>query len=258
MLRSGIEEPPCERNALLHEINSICEENNYNLRETGKRTPSKGAQLTELAKKIRDECAASFSAENQVFQCGEDVLASNDQLPFVDHNYGTVAQTITIAGDDLQEIDENIPPNSEAMEKPQSLRGTAQTSNQETSSVSKNKQIIGPTRRRLNKAQPLRKNALGYLTEKNEKEYILKTKELELQHRKIAVEERKVAVEERKLEIEERKILLENKRLDFDHQERMERLEIEKNNYKIELEQKKITNQLLVSQQNLIDNLLKK
>lgn len=97
----------------------------------------------------------------------------------------------------------------------------------------------------------MKKNALAYLNDKYEREHQIKLKELELEERKISIEEQRLKLEEKRAEIEERKV-------EFYHQESMHKIQLSEKRSEKELEEKKITNQLLKSQQMLIENLLKK
>lgn len=93
--------------------------------------------------------------------------------------------------------------------------------------------------RKRTKREPIRKNALNYLSEKNEKEFAIRKKELELEERKIAIEERRICLEEEKLRLEKHK-------LDIECQERKQRIEAEK-------EEKEITYTIL---HKMMDTLL--
>lgn len=99
--------------------------------------------------------------------------------------------------------------------------------------------------------EPLRKNALNYLTEKGQREDEIKLRQLQLEERKVKIEERRVAIEERKVAIDEKKV-------EIEYMERLQRIDYEKNRCEIELEEKKLTNKLLQSQQLFIDSILKK
>lgn len=83
----------------------------------------------------------------------------------------------------------------------------------------------------------IRQKGLDYLTHKAEREYENKKKELELDERKVALAERRITLEEKKLSIEQ--------------QEQKER-------FQHEINEKEFTKQLLASQQQLIDSLLKR
>lgn len=95
--------------------------------------------------------------------------------------------------------------------------------------------------RKRNKREPIRKNALSYLSEKNQKEFAIRKKELEL-------EERKIAIEERRISLEEEKVKLEKHKLDVECQERKQRIEAEK-------KEKEITYNIL---QKMMDTLVQK
>lgn len=99
-----------------------------------------------------------------------------------------------------------------------------------------------PTRRRQTRA--LKKDALQYLTGKHELENKIKLKELE-------IEEKKVANESRRLDLEERKF-------DFDCQERNQKMLIEREKAKMDLEERQTLRNLLNSQQKIIESLLMK
>lgn len=88
----------------------------------------------------------------------------------------------------------------------------------------------------------MRKDALGYLSEKNDRENTLKNRELEL--------------ETRKLLLEERKLLLEEKKVDWEITERKEKLEIEKTKLVMMISDKTHTKLLLQTQQQLIESLM--
>ncbi|KAG5898583.1 hypothetical protein JTB14_016595 [Gonioctena quinquepunctata] len=79
--------------------------------------------------------------------------------------------------------------------------------------------VLGPSRKRAHARAPLRKNALSYLNEKSEREYRIKNRELELHERKM---------EEHKLALEERRVKLDESRLELEKEERMHKIELEK------------------------------
>lgn len=96
----------------------------------------------------------------------------------------------------------------------------------------------------------LRKNALAYLSEKQEKDRALRQQEIELQNKKIDLENRKLL-------LDEEKIKLESKRIEIESRERAEKLKIEKEKWSMEIEQKRVTTQLLLSQQKIINKFIK-
>ncbi|KAG5871260.1 hypothetical protein JTB14_003545 [Gonioctena quinquepunctata] len=79
--------------------------------------------------------------------------------------------------------------------------------------------VLGPSRKRAHARAPLRKNALSYLNEKSEREYRIKNRELELHERKM---------EQHKLALEERRVKLDESRLELEKEERMHKIELEK------------------------------
>ncbi|KAG5873079.1 hypothetical protein JTB14_010495 [Gonioctena quinquepunctata] len=89
----------------------------------------------------------------------------------------------------------------------------------------------------------------GYLKDKQEKEGALRSKELQVEEKKICLEERKLALEERRLVMQEEKQKCINS-------ERIEKLELERERFQLELSERKITNSLLESQQHIIVSLL--
>ncbi|KAK4886222.1 hypothetical protein RN001_002493 [Aquatica leii] len=86
-----------------------------------------------------------------------------------------------------------------------------------------------PSRQR--KREPLRKNALSYLTEKAQRESQIKLKELDLEERKIALQERQMNLQKQKLQMDKEKLALEI-------EERREKLELQKQQLQIVVKDK--------------------
>lgn len=102
----------------------------------------------------------------------------------------------------------------------------------------------GPTRSRHNKSVVLRKNAMEYLNQKNDKDQEVKLKELQLQ--------------EEKLKLEARKILIEEKRLEMEFEDRKRKNDLEHEKLKLDVTQRTELQAQISSQQQLIDILLKR
>ncbi|KAK4886199.1 hypothetical protein RN001_002470 [Aquatica leii] len=115
--------------------------------------------------------------------------------------------------------------------------------------VKTGKGVLVPSRQR--KREPLRKNALSYLTEKAQRESHIKLKELDLEERKIALQERQMNLEVQRLQMDKEKLALEI-------EERREKLELQKQQLEIIVKDKEVTNNIIQAQQQLIDSLLKK
>nr|CAI5869631.1 unnamed protein product [Callosobruchus analis] len=109
----------------------------------------------------------------------------------------------------------------------------------------------GPCRKRTNKSKPMRRNALDYLKEKAERDKEIRLKEL-------ALEEVRLDNEQRKLAIEEQKIALETQRLNMEIAERNKKMEIERQRFQNDMDEKKNLTELINSQRKLIDRLLTK
>lgn len=99
--------------------------------------------------------------------------------------------------------------------------------------------ILGPVRRRnIPRNESIRKNGLEYLKNKADRDYQIRTKELELEERKLSLEERSLTLKEKQFVLEE--------------QERHQRLQLDKERWLFEKDNIK---QLLASQQSLINSL---
>ncbi|XP_074035223.1 uncharacterized protein [Leptinotarsa decemlineata] len=99
------------------------------------------------------------------------------------------------------------------------LESTA-TPIRKTQSTDQKSSVLGPSRTRI-KRQPIRRDALTYLSQKQERDYAIRKKELELEERKIALQERQINLNEEKLKLETQKLELEN-------EERKQRMDGEK------------------------------
>ncbi|VEN55618.1 unnamed protein product [Callosobruchus maculatus] len=100
-----------------------------------------------------------------------------------------------------------------------------------------------PSRQRKNGASGLRKSALNYLGEKNERDREIKMKEFELEERKLALEEKRAALREWQL-------VLEEARFEVEKSEGVQKIQLE-------MEEKRSTSHLLKSQKELIEMLLR-
>lgn len=85
--RSGIDEPVCEKNILLQEVNSICSETNYNFKSKKNTSISREEHISLLGKRLRDESAAShFVASTS--KDNDETPILNECIILEDHNYG--------------------------------------------------------------------------------------------------------------------------------------------------------------------------
>ncbi|XP_030766479.1 nucleoporin GLE1-like [Sitophilus oryzae] len=235
-IRSGIEEPPCEKNMLLQEVSSLVQEHKYDFRKkrSTSSSSSKDHMIMEMGKKAREACAQTFGeieeglVEEEVINEVPTPMAVDEHCYFI-HEEAPQEEII------VEEITEpTVPP-------------TPSTSKESKPTPASRKKILGQTR----KKEPLRKNALLYLQEKNERENNIKIKELEL-------EERKILIEQEKLSLKREEMRLREKELELHHKEVMAKLEAEKNRGDLDIAERKLSIQLMQSQQKLIDQLLHK
>lgn len=104
--------------------------------------------------------------------------------------------------------------------------------------------ILGPGSTKNNKSSLLRRSALDYLQNKEEKDRKIKEKELELEDRKIKLEERKMKIEE---ERHEKEML-----------EKDDRLTMDKERFKQEFFERHQQGKIIEYQQELVSTLLER
>lgn len=104
--------------------------------------------------------------------------------------------------------------------------------------------VSGPVKRRSNKGSLLRKNALEYLQQKEDKDRAIKLKELNF--------------EDRRLKLQERRMDLEEKRFELEAAERKEKLLMEKERLKLEIAEREKMSETIASQQKFIQSLINK
>lgn len=75
--------------------------------------------------------------------------------------------------------------------------------------------------------------------------------------KELELEERKIAIEEKRLEIEERKLIIQEKKSEIENLESTRRMEMERDRLQIELCERKTLNNVLDTQQRIIDSLMK-
>ncbi|XP_074029121.1 uncharacterized protein isoform X1 [Leptinotarsa decemlineata] len=269
-VRSGIEDCS-ERDLLLQEASVLCKEFNFvGLDRQKKKTP-RDLQLSQLGKKVRNsyldqvehinENASTSTKQvcNQNQDNGKFVLQEiitcdqENEIFFYDHDYascvdiGLEPPSHQINNTNTLEIN-SLSYNScdkRTLEviSPKKTRGCLEstaTPIRKTQSTDQKSSVLGPSRTRI-KRQPIRRNALTYLSQKQERDYAIRKKELELEERKIALQERQINLNEEKLKLEKQKLELEN-------EERKQRMDGEK-------KEKEVTFNIL---QKLIDTLAQK
>lgn len=107
--------------------------------------------------------------------------------------------------------------------------------------------FLVPSRQR--RREPIRKNALSYLTGKSERDFQIRERELGLEERKIALEERRMALEEAKFEMEKT-------RMELEFEERKAKAEMDRQQFEVLLKDKETNNTIINMQQKLIDSLM--
>lgn len=243
--KSGTEEVYSEKDQLLQEVSDLCNEPDCSIKKKRKPAISKENQIINLGKQARKEQALVF-------------LEGNGNLPFEEFQTPSTSsfnetEQIEIINIDIEGNDILLPPESVNTAINEAADNiivdisddiSPGNSNRNNAKVpeSATKKILLPSRKRNNRSRPLRQNALGYLTEKNEKERQLKLRDLDL--------------EERRLRLEERRVSLDEKRFEFEMEERRERITIEKNRLQKEFNQTDELHNLIKNQQTIIEALI--
>ncbi|CAG9765895.1 unnamed protein product [Ceutorhynchus assimilis] len=278
-IKSGVEEPYSEKDILLQEISTLCSESDFQVKR--KRPLSKEQHLSELGKKARESHAVRFYEESndiiseiitEEFSPQKDIEIheiddSNKHKPEDEHNYfaSEEIQIINEVAIDSEVCEENTKENTSWVQLPATEPATSIKNHDQPRvrplgevfqgniqrETPKKGTILTPTGKRTYKREPMRKNALSYLSEKGQRENELRKRELDLEERKLSLEERRLALQEKKYEIEQ-------KRMEMEVKERLHRIELERERAEAELKQKKVTSQLLESQQQLISKLISK
>ncbi|XP_074041558.1 uncharacterized protein [Leptinotarsa decemlineata] len=220
--RSGTEEMYTEKDTLLQEISDACAEFPMPTKKT--KVISKEKQVAELGRQTRENIAIDAFIVNsedcsgtsgEIIISGEhDYFDPNPNLPSTEICVGEV--------DTLDVIDQN------------------------TKSLPTAKKSTGPgiARSRQNKSVVLRRNAMEYLKNKNEKEQEIKLRELQLQ--------------EQKLKLHERSIEIEEKRLQMEIEDRKKKIELEFEKIKCDIKQRSELQAHISAQQTFLDTLLKR
>jgi hypothetical protein len=211
-LRSGTEDVYFEKDHLLQEIEDLYK----NLGPSSNKKKRKELSSEEISNKIGKDMRDRIAFE---FYCTE--LEESHTINNGDENENVNAENNFTA--ELHEIDAGVnftqnPIN--LIEDNRCINSNAHTTKcQESTFETHNEtsriptKILGPNRKRKNRNNYLKKNALEYLNDKGEREHKLRSKELELEERKLLLAERKLNLEERRLNFdieqktEDRKLL---------------------------------------------------
>ncbi|CAG9825712.1 unnamed protein product [Phaedon cochleariae] len=198
-----------------------------------KRPISKEKQISELGKKAGNKHTSIFLNTNGEEHENESENESNHEsatsiFELEDHNYMNsqaislnILEEVEVSNndDDVEIVllgDKNTNSGSGSTPSNNKAKGNKISLPKRTPQSGSN--ILGTARKRLNKKDPIRKNAPLYLSGKSQKENELKRKELEL-------EERKLAIEERRLDLADRKYELDKQRLEIKSKERLQKIE---------------------------------
>ncbi|CAG9773178.1 unnamed protein product [Ceutorhynchus assimilis] len=253
---SGVEEVHSERDQLLQEVSDMC--NNAKVKPlTKKRKLSKEKQIAELGKLSRDECSRTLISDNidienlppaapaQAPSFSPIALDHDYQLcSIIDLNDHETSHEIQISTNNENNNEhrsnetETLPPS-----KPTILVLEAETPkiNPEKSAPRK---ILAPRKNRTNRSAPLRRNALEYLDNKESREEILKTRQLNL--------------EEKRIELENRRLVLDEQRHEMDCIERKQKLEMEKTRFTQEMFERDQKSKMIEQQHQLIQSLMER